>query len=91
MLGVPHRYRIDWTATGFGYFIDGVQVAFHPIAVTVPMQMLAASDFDGDGLANAQELAIDSILIKGPYTVPSGTFVSRVFDAADYVEWYSLS
>src|SRR5262249_5024250 len=36
-LGSPHRFRIDWTATGVTYWIDGNQVATHPIAISANM------------------------------------------------------
>ena len=39
-LNAPHRYRIDWTSTGFVYFIDGNQVASRPFATTTPMRPL---------------------------------------------------
>ena len=31
---IAHTYRIDWTATGFEYFVDGAPVATHPIPMT---------------------------------------------------------
>ena len=36
LLGGAHLFRIDWTASGVTYFVDGAQVASHTIAVTTP-------------------------------------------------------
>ncbi|OLE12665.1 MAG: hypothetical protein AUI36_40145, partial [Cyanobacteria bacterium 13_1_40CM_2_61_4] len=49
LLGMPHRFRIDWTATGVTYLVDGVQVASHPIPITGPMRPIAASDYNPFG------------------------------------------
>ncbi|HTH07237.1 MAG TPA: DUF4082 domain-containing protein, partial [Ilumatobacteraceae bacterium] len=38
LLGQFHRYRIDWTPTAVNYFVDGVPVASHPLAVAGPMR-----------------------------------------------------
>ena len=42
LLGSPHRLRIDWTAVGVTYWVDGVVVATHPViypATTAMMKM----------------------------------------------------
>jgi hypothetical protein len=83
-IGVPHRYRIDWNAANVEYFIDGTLVASHAIPIGLPMQMLAASDFDSDG-ANGAILSIDWERLS-PYAA-SGTFESRVFDAGGPVDY----
>jgi hypothetical protein len=71
----PKTYRIDWTATGFVFFIEGNEVASHPIPLTNPMSA-AASDYDADG----QKLEIDSAALR---TRTTGTFTSRPLDAGD--------
>ncbi len=83
-LGAPHRYRIDWTATGVTYFIDGTQVdarngtfgqELHP----------AASDFNAGG----PEVAVDWLRMS-PYP-GSGSFESRIFDAGAVADWGGLT
>lgn len=70
-----HTYRIDWTATGFVYFVDGVQVASHAIPLVNAMPP-AASDFN----VGAGGVSIDSIALGSQKT---GVFTSRKLDAGD--------
>src|SRR5439155_11954879 len=49
-LGAPHRFRIDWTAADVTYWIDGMQVASHPIATSASMRPLAADASVGGGV-----------------------------------------
>jgi hypothetical protein len=71
-----HTYRIDWTATGFVYSVDGVSVATHPIPLTAAMRA-QASDFNPD----AAGVSIDSMVLTTHK--PSGTFISRTLDGGD--------
>ena len=75
LLGGPHRFRIDWTATGVTYFVDGAQVASHNLAVTNSMRPVA-SDFNVGGGA----VTVDWMRLT-PYAA-SGTFLSRVWTPA---------
>ena len=81
-LGAPHRFRIDWTATAVTYYIDGVQVAVHDIAITQSMRPVA-SDLAGGGT-----LSVDWIRMS-PYA-GSGSYTSRVLDAAA-AHWLALN
>ena len=45
----PHLYRIDWTADGVTYFIDGTQVASHPIAIAQQMRPILTDLTAGGG------------------------------------------
>jgi hypothetical protein len=72
----PHTFRIDWTQTGFVYFVDGTQVASHPSAVASAMRP-QASDLDAGG----PTLSVASLALSTH--VASGTFTSRVLDAGD--------
>ena len=81
-LGAPHRFRIDWTATSVTYYIDGVQVAVHDIAITQSMRPVA-SDLAGGGT-----LSVDWIRMS-PYA-GSGSYTSRVLDAAA-AHWLALN
>src|SRR5262249_44106759 len=75
LLGAPHRYRIDWNANDFTFFVDGVQVTSMPgLAIATPMLQMV-SDFTLDGNA----LEVDWLRVT-PYA-SSGSFTSRVFDS----------
>ena len=83
-LDVPHRYRIDWNTAGVVFTIDGAQVASHAVSITGSMRPLV-SDYDvGD-----DSLCVDWLRM-GPYAA-LGTFVSRVFDVGEAVDWLNLS
>jgi len=84
-LGSAHRYRIDWTATGLNYSIDGVLVASHAAPIGTLMRPIAASDFKPSG----GNIVVDWIRLL-PYA-PSGSFVSRVFDAGSAVDWATIT
>jgi hypothetical protein len=77
-----HRYRIDWSATGATYYIDGVQVASHAVSFSDNLRP-AASDSNPSG-----SLAIDWLRMS-PYAAP-GTFTSRVLDAGAAATWLTL-
>jgi hypothetical protein len=84
LLGSPHRFRIDWTPTTVVYSVDGSVVATHAVAVAGPLRPLV-SDFT----VGAGSVSVDWIRM-GPYAA-AGTFVSRVFDATQPVDWGTLS
>jgi hypothetical protein len=84
LIGTPHRFRIDWTASAFVYSIDDVIVATHAIAIAGPLRPLA-SDFNVGG----GTVSIDWLRL-GPYAA-AGTFVSRVFDAGAVASWNTLT
>jgi hypothetical protein len=83
-LGTPHHYRIDWTATNVVYWIDGVQVVTHAVAISTAMRPLI-SDFSVGG----QKLVVDWMHLS-PYSTPA-TFTSRVLDAGTQVSWGTMS
>ena len=63
-LGAPHHYRIDWNATNVVYWIDGVQVVTHLMAIAGAMRPLI-SDFAGgrkntSGGLDASEPVLDA-------------------------------
>src|SRR3954470_6729406 len=81
---VPHRYRIEWTATGVDYSVDGVKVASHPAAFTSDLRPLASDFALGGGGVTVDWLRM------GPYE-PTGTFTSRVLDAGSAgAHWQTL-
>jgi hypothetical protein len=81
----PHRYRIEWEPTAVTYFVDGIEVASHPLVLVGPMRPVAASDFSAFG----GTIAVDWMRMT-PYATP-GTFVSRVYDAGGVVDWQDIN
>ncbi len=82
LLGSPHRYRIDWTASGFDYYVDGVfktTLAFAPASA----MLVGASD-----LTVGTPLTVDWLHLT-PYPA-SGTFTSRVLDSGGTATWRNL-
>ena len=79
LLGSAHRYRIDWTATGFAFSVDGVLVTTLPFATSGPM-LVGASDAN-----SGTPLGVDWIRLS-PYPA-SGAFTSRVIDAGGPAAW----
>ncbi len=82
LLNTLHDFRIDWTAAGVVYSVDGSQVAtsanvFFDLTAMRP----AVSDF-GTG---AGSVVVDWLRMS-PYT-SAGTFFSRVFDAGSSTAW----
>ena len=83
-LGTPHRYRVDWLADRFDYYVDGVLVASHNIAIATQMRPMPA-DLDVGG----PTMTVDWMRMT-PYA-PSGSFTSRVFDASTGLNWQELT
>ena len=78
LVGVPHRFRIDWNGSNVQYFVDGSIVATHAFDPAVTsLRPIAASDFNfccGNIQVNWVRM--------GPYP-STATFLSRIFDAGD--------
>ena len=83
LVGAAHRYRIDWTATGFDFWVDGTKVTTLAHATTTPV-LVGASDANTGG----GTLAVDWIRVT-PYAA-SGAFTSRVHDAGAAADWRTL-
>ena len=84
MLGAPHRYRIDWTASQVVFSIDGSVVSTQNTSIAASMRPVA-SDFDNGG-----PVASVAWMHVTPYAT-SGTFLSRTFDAGARAGWRDLS
>jgi hypothetical protein len=80
LLGGTHRYRIDWNAGDFTFYVDGVQAAVMSVAVGGTMVVIV-SDFN----LNGTPLVVDDVTL-GPYA-SAGSFTSRVFDGGSGVAW----
>jgi hypothetical protein len=78
--GAPHRFRIDWTPAEVSYWIDGVRVVTHALAVSGSLRPIA-SDYGGDG----DGLRVDWLRLT-PYAA-SATYLSAVHDAGASVAW----
>ena len=83
-LGTPHHYRVDWTATSVVYWIDGMQVVTHAVAISTAMRPLIS-----DLLVGGQKLVVDWMHLS-PYSTPA-TFTSRVLDAGVLAAWGTMS
>ncbi len=86
-LNAPHRFRVDWQASSITYFIDGAQVASHPLSIGSDLRPLFS-----DLCASDSALSADWARMS-PYPPSPGTgaFESRVFDAGGDADWQSLS
>ena len=73
LVGTPHRFRIDWTATGTTYPVDGTVVATHAVPSTCRCGRSSVTWW-------RTSVAVDWMRMS-PYA-PAGTFLSRVFDGA---------
>ena len=86
-LNTPHVYRIDWTASGFVFYVDDVVVGAATNSRSVTSNMVViVSDFNTGGGA----LTVDWVRVSPPYASPC-TFESRVIDAGSTVDWLDLS
>jgi len=83
-LGSPHRYRIEWTNSGVIYFIDGVQVATHAVAINGGMRPVAS-----DGPLGGAALTIDWFRMS-PYQ-GSGSYLSRMIDSGGAAAWDTIA
>jgi hypothetical protein len=61
LIGASHQYRIDWTATGFNFWVDGVLVTTVPAVVGSNMNV-ELSDYNPNGTA----LDVDWVHVVGP-------------------------
>ncbi len=80
LIGTPHHYRIEWNADSAVYYVDGVEVANHAIAVTTNMRPIIAEYAVG-----ARTLTADWLRMQ-PYA-SSCAFTSQVLDAVGTATW----
>jgi uncharacterized protein DUF4082/IPT/TIG domain-containing protein len=83
-IGSSHGYRVQWSADSVDFFIDGVPAASHPVTIARDMRPLASDYNLGGGT-----LSVDWLRLS-PYA-PSGTYLSRIFDAGTIAEWGAAS
>ncbi len=86
LLNTPHRYRIDWNANSFVFYVDGVQLATFNLTVGTSM-VVQVSD---DGPA-ANGIALDANWLRITPYAAAGTFTSRAYDAGDTATWGVIS
>lgn len=84
LLGSPHRYRIDWKANGFDFYVDGSLVSSRTNVITEQMRV-AASDYTNGGY----NLTVDGMRLT-PYLSPC-SFTSQTLDAGTPVVWRALA
>ena len=85
LLGAEHRYRIDWTAAGFEFYVDGALTPAATLPAVAGPMLVGASDYNADGPA----LSVDWLRMT-PYAT-SGSFESRIFEANQMAGWQLLS
>ena len=86
-IGSPHRYRIDWTSSGFTFWVDGSQVATEPATSSGETMNVVLADYAWN-MSDTQNFRVDWVRMT-PYAA-SGTFSSRIFDAGQAVTWHTL-
>jgi hypothetical protein len=87
VVGMPHRFRINWTATGVVYSIDGAAVVSHPVVFAKNAAMTAvAADL---GAVDGSRLVLDWVR-QTPY-VTTAVYESAVFNAGAPVLWQKIS
>ncbi len=83
-LGAPHLYRIDWQPSSIVFSIDGTQVASYAVDISDSMRPLFSDYYTG-----GEALAVDAVSMPG--YAASGTYLSRVFNAGQTVDWDSAT
>ena len=83
-LGAPHVYRIDWTASGFAFYVDGALATTIAREVTSNMVVIVSDAIPGGGT-----LAVDWVRVT-PYISPC-TFESRILYAGFQADWLDLT
>jgi hypothetical protein len=83
LAGAYHRYKINWNASSFDIYVDGVLTKTIPQGIAVPMRPQISDYVVGGG-----DVSVDWIRIS-PYAAPSGTgtFTSRIIDAGSVKHW----
>jgi hypothetical protein len=83
-LGVPHRYRIDWTATNVIYSIDGTPYVTHTTNLPAADMRVGFSD-------NSSDVLIADWVRISDYAATC-TFTSRQFDSGvQDAQWLTLN
>jgi methionine-rich copper-binding protein CopC len=84
-----HTYRVEPTAAGFDFYVDGVRQASIAAGFQATVAMKAGiSDYSGTA---GQLLQADRLWFESYSTTHSGTFTSTVFDASQQVTWGTAS
>jgi len=84
-LGITHTLRIVWNAADVEFWVDGTHQTTHTRALDLPLRVYASSNA-------GQPITIDWAHVYTPGTyVPSGTYISNVFDAGEHSDFTTLS
>jgi hypothetical protein len=84
-LYTPHRFRIVWNPTNITYFVDGVQVAQHSVAIGQQMRPVA-SEYRLFGAG------VDLEWVRMSSYASSGRFTSRALDSGPGAnDWLNLT
>ena len=82
LIGTPHVYRIDWTSTGYSFYVDDRFVGSKAAAVSSMRALTRDTEADG------KQLLVDWVRLSGH--ARAGSQVSRVLDAQQMVTWDRL-
>jgi len=83
-LGSPTNYRIDWTTSGFDFYVGGTKVTSVTRAIAANMLVMVSDINTGGG-----NLSVDWLKVTPLYAYPC-TFTSRSIDVGQTVDWLDL-
>lgn len=81
----PHKYRIEWKATRFIFFVDDIESATIENIITSPMHAAIA-----DSIAGRKTIHVDWLKVL-PYAFSQGAYESKVYDAGLVKVWDMIS
>lgn len=81
----PHKYRIEWKATRFVFFVDDIESATIENMITGPMHAAIA-----DSIADKKTINVNWLQVL-PYALSQASFVSKVYDAGSVKAWDMIS
>lgn len=81
----PHRYRIEWKATRFVFFVDGIESVTMEHVIADSMHVLFH-----DPVANKLTLQANWFELS-PFTATTAIYESEIFDAGSVKNWNMIS
>ncbi|MGZ3862135.1 MAG: DUF4082 domain-containing protein [Bacteroidia bacterium] len=84
LTGTTHSYRIEWNATNFVFYVDGVATATINQAISSNMIGIVSDFNTGGGMVQLDWMRVI------PYA-KNGSFTSRIFDYGDTTNWSTIT
>lgn len=84
-MGRPHKYRIEWKATRFVFFVDDIESATIESIVAGDMKVTIT-----DPAVNKKTLNVDWIEVL-PYAFSQAAYLSKIHDAGLAIKWDMIS